>query len=269
MNGFLMNKQHDLKIYQDKKKIGFNIDNFVNTFNFNNIMIKEKIQLFITYIEFFHKMHSKYLSRFTTKMQLMLGQINYDIKFDGNMQNQKTTNNKVLKTIKKDFGEGLNKELLSDLRHTITDESTETTSDSNDVAVLVSKTAIYHFEERDESPVLSETDENENMFTPIEPIINKLTIGIPEYSVDKFTEIIMEAPTEIIMEAPTEIIMEVPTETIMEVPTEFIWENNTEVVDNIIETPTELIELVEPTELELSEQSVELHTHEELTLYQE
>ena len=82
LNGHLLNKEHDLKVYQTKNKIGFSIDNFVNTFNFNNNMLREKITLFITYIEFFHKMHTKYLSRFTTKIQLMVSQVNHDIKFE-------------------------------------------------------------------------------------------------------------------------------------------------------------------------------------------
>ena len=108
MNGYLMNKEHELVIYQGKKKIGFNIDNFVNTFNFNNTMMKEKIQLFITYIEFFHKMHTKYLSRFSTKIQLMLSQVNHDIHFDEDYaggesprekKNREKKSKQVMKTI--------------------------------------------------------------------------------------------------------------------------------------------------------------------------
>jgi hypothetical protein len=79
---FLMSKEHDLKNYQTKNKTGLNIDNFVSTFNFNNTVMKEKVTLFITYIEFFHKLHSKYLKRFTTKIQLLISQLNYDVKFE-------------------------------------------------------------------------------------------------------------------------------------------------------------------------------------------
>jgi hypothetical protein len=177
INGYLLNKEHDLKIYQDKKKSGFNIDNFVNTFNFNNIMIKEKVQLFITYIEFFHKMHSKYLSRFTTKMQLMLGQINFDIKFEGSAKNQEKENKNVLKTLKKDIGGSgeMNNELLSDVRHMITDASTDTAStDNNDTTTSILKTAIFHYDDnthRNSSPVLSETEEDMDEQTPVHEFI--------------------------------------------------------------------------------------------------
>jgi len=138
VHSFIMNKEHDLKIYQEKNQIGFNLDNFVNTFNFNNIMIKEKVQLFITYIEFFHKMHSKYLSRFTTKIQLMLSQVNYDIKFDGDRSYSlsKQTNKNVLKTIKKNIPTE-DRELIRDIRFTITDEdSSDTITDMNESSAL-------------------------------------------------------------------------------------------------------------------------------------
>lgn len=82
INVFLSNKNYELKNLQVKNNIGFNIDNFVHTFNYNNIMVKEKLNLFITYIEFFHRMHFKYLKRFSAKMQLMFSQINNDIKLD-------------------------------------------------------------------------------------------------------------------------------------------------------------------------------------------
>jgi len=118
LNTYIINKNHDLQIYETKNKIGLNIDSFVNTFNFNNTVMKEKTELFITYIEFFHKLHTKYLKRFTTKMQLMLSQINNDIKFD-TMNDVKTANKDILN----EFKEGnIDKNLLRELRVSISDE---------------------------------------------------------------------------------------------------------------------------------------------------
>ena len=76
------NKENELLVYQNKRKIGLNIDNFVTSFNFDIIMIREKVSLFLTYVEFFHKLHAKYLKRFSNKIQLMYAHINNDIKFD-------------------------------------------------------------------------------------------------------------------------------------------------------------------------------------------
>lgn len=83
-NNYIINKEHELKLHQGKQDIGLNIDNFVNTFNYNVTSIRDKTLLFITYVEFFHKLHTKYLRRFAIKVQAMYNQINNDINFDEN-----------------------------------------------------------------------------------------------------------------------------------------------------------------------------------------
>ncbi len=83
-NNYIINKEHELKLHQGKQEIGLNIDNFVNTFSYSVSSIRDKTLLFITYVEFFHKLHTKYLRRFATKVQAMYNQINNDINFDEN-----------------------------------------------------------------------------------------------------------------------------------------------------------------------------------------
>jgi len=75
-------KESELKKYQSKNKFGFNIDNFVNTIMFNNIMLREKIHLFINYLSFFHKLQIKYLSRYINKLELVISQLDSDINFE-------------------------------------------------------------------------------------------------------------------------------------------------------------------------------------------
>lgn len=75
-------KERELDKHNAKKRVGFNIDNFVNTVYFNNIMLREKIKLFINYLEFFHKLNIKYLTRYYHKLDMMLNQINSDIRFE-------------------------------------------------------------------------------------------------------------------------------------------------------------------------------------------
>lgn len=77
-------KENELKKYQSRNKFGFNIDNFVNTIMFNNTMLREKIQLFINYISFFHKLQIKYLSRYSKKLELVISQLDADIDFEEN-----------------------------------------------------------------------------------------------------------------------------------------------------------------------------------------
>jgi hypothetical protein len=80
------NKETELEVYQKKRRIGLNIDNFVTTFNYDITMMREKVGVFLTYIEFFHILHTKYLKRFSNKIQLMYAHINNDINFDESIE---------------------------------------------------------------------------------------------------------------------------------------------------------------------------------------
>jgi len=82
LHNYFTIKERELEKYKLKNKIGFNIDNFVNTVYFNNIMLREKITLFINYLEFFHRLNIKYLSRYYHKLDMMVNQINSDIRFE-------------------------------------------------------------------------------------------------------------------------------------------------------------------------------------------
>jgi hypothetical protein len=95
----LNNKENELTIHKTKQHIGLNIDNFVTTFNFNNNVMKERITMFITYIEFFHKLHTKYLKRFSNKIQLIYTDINNDIKFDESLEISSSSSSSKVKTI--------------------------------------------------------------------------------------------------------------------------------------------------------------------------
>ena len=61
--------------------------------------MREKILMFITYIEFFHKMHSKYLKRFSNKIQLMYTHINNDIHFDDSVEISKNKKKELIEFI--------------------------------------------------------------------------------------------------------------------------------------------------------------------------
>ena len=81
----LTHREHELKSYQSKQRIGLSIDNFVTSFNFKIVVMREEINSFLTYVEFFHTLHAKYLKRFSNKIQLMYMHVNTDIRFDDTM----------------------------------------------------------------------------------------------------------------------------------------------------------------------------------------
>lgn len=146
----LNNKENELSIHKIKQNIGLNIDNFITSFNFNINVIREKIVMFITYIEFFHKMHSKYLKRFSNKIQLMYTHINNDIKFDDSIEISK---NKKKELIDDFVTNNMDKDLLNDLKTSIGSET------NSEVSVMTPKT--YHEDKID----IFDTYKHENIRT--------------------------------------------------------------------------------------------------------
>lgn len=116
----LNNKENELTIHKTKQNIGLNIDNFISTFTFNISVMREKIIMFINYIEFFHKMHSKYLKRFSNKIQLMYTHINNDIKFDDSIE---ISRHKKKELIDDFLSNPIDKELLKELKTSIGSET--------------------------------------------------------------------------------------------------------------------------------------------------
>ena len=92
----LLMREQDLKIDDQKRKSGLNIDNLINSYHYNNVILKEQITLFIDYVKVFHKFHIKYIHRFKLKTKLFYGQINADIKLEKkgeiNIDNLEITN---------------------------------------------------------------------------------------------------------------------------------------------------------------------------------
>ena len=92
----LNTRENELNIYRGKQALGLNIDNFITTYNFELTVIKEKISMFLTYIEFFHKLHTKHLKRFSNKIQLMYTHISTDIRFDETIEINKDTKKEIV-----------------------------------------------------------------------------------------------------------------------------------------------------------------------------
>ena len=130
----LNNKENEFLLHKNKQSIGLNIDNFITTFNYSINVMKEKIIMFITYIEFFHKLHTKYLKRFSNKIQLMYSHINHDIHFDDTKKshNQKVSDNE--------------NNFITDIKYINTDNSTdsdyESTSSGNNFEINIKEDII-------------------------------------------------------------------------------------------------------------------------------
>lgn len=79
-------KDKELALHNKKLNTGLNIDNFISSFSYDINNTKEKISLFIKYMNFFHKNHIKMLGRFVSKLQDMYSHIDKDIDFDESIE---------------------------------------------------------------------------------------------------------------------------------------------------------------------------------------
>jgi hypothetical protein len=131
----LNNRENEFSIHKTKQNIGLNINNFITSFNFNINVMREKIMMFITYIEFFHNIHSKYLKRFSNKIQLMYSHISNDIKFDDSLE---ITNNKKKELIDEFLTNNIDKTLIKELKTSIGSESNSEVSDGSKSSIIIS-----------------------------------------------------------------------------------------------------------------------------------
>ena len=148
----LNTKETELSAHRAKQNIGLNINNFTTTFAFNNTVLREKILMFMSYIEFFHSLHTKYLKRFSNKIQLMHTHIDTDIKFDESTEINKDTKKELLEEL--NAGK-IDKALLHDLRKSIsvnpvhlTEENSESESSEED---LTAESPVEHFSHRSDT----------------------------------------------------------------------------------------------------------------------
>ena len=152
----LNTRENELNLHRGKQAIGLNIDNFITSYNFELTVIKEKISMFLTYIEFFHNLHTKHLKRFSNKIQLMYTHINTDIRFDENIE------------INKDKKTDLTIDLPSNNEINLTVEEIESNYVNN-----ISNNIIT---DEDSVKLINDIIENKNEITPISENSNHITM---------------------------------------------------------------------------------------------
>ena len=122
---YIINKETELVIHKKKLNTGLNIDNFISSFKFNINITREKIMMFVAYVDFYHKMHSKNLKRFNNKIQLMYTNINNDIKLDDSLEISKNKKKELIKELKHD--NKIDKSLLNEIKISIGSETNSET----------------------------------------------------------------------------------------------------------------------------------------------
>ena len=102
-HGYLINRDHSLENYQTKGSIGLNIDNFVTSYRHTNQNIRHQTEMYISYVEVFHRQHQQYLERFNSKINMMYRQINSDISFEPSASSETPLQKPIPKKMTKSF----------------------------------------------------------------------------------------------------------------------------------------------------------------------
>jgi len=75
--------EYNIRNYNTKNRAGFSVSNFLNTMEFENLLVKQQISLYLNYIAFFHISQQKQLKRLLTKLQEFDSDIEANLNVDG------------------------------------------------------------------------------------------------------------------------------------------------------------------------------------------
>jgi hypothetical protein len=75
--------EYNIRNYNAKNRAGFSVSNFLNTMEFENMLVKQQISLYLNYIAFFHISQQKQLKRLLTKLQEFDSDIEDNLSVDG------------------------------------------------------------------------------------------------------------------------------------------------------------------------------------------
>ena len=91
---YLQEKKTELDDKKRRTDMGINIHSIIHEQLYNNIILEERIHMFENYLDTFISHHSKYFSRLTIKLKLMLGIVNEDfhLKKKKSLDNKRPTN---------------------------------------------------------------------------------------------------------------------------------------------------------------------------------
>jgi hypothetical protein len=67
---------------KNNKRNGLNLDNYINTIEYDILNIKQNIKLYTNYLKVFHNYHLTYLSRLNIRINIIWGQVSSDIKLN-------------------------------------------------------------------------------------------------------------------------------------------------------------------------------------------
>jgi hypothetical protein len=79
MNALLLGKKKELQHCEQQSGLGFNIHNLINEQKYKLVLLEEKINMFMRYLDTFNIHHMNYFTRLMSKLKLMNDIVNEDI----------------------------------------------------------------------------------------------------------------------------------------------------------------------------------------------
>ena len=114
LSNYYLSKEIKFKDYQVTNDTGLNLNNFINTYKFDLIIIKENIDLYINYLEYFHANQIKNFKRFFIKISILQSQIIHDIKFES-----KNADKSMIENLMSDSIDGT---IISEIKNDLDDD---------------------------------------------------------------------------------------------------------------------------------------------------
>ena len=79
LENYLITRENVLVNDTKQSNLGLNIDNLVLSQQYSNLLLRERIKMYVQNLETFHGHHTKYFTRLYLKLKLMVGVVNEDI----------------------------------------------------------------------------------------------------------------------------------------------------------------------------------------------
>jgi len=176
----LNSKKEELGEKKKHSEMGINIDSIIHEQNYTIILLEERIHMFENYLNTFGNHHSKYFSRLTIKVKIMLGIVNEDfhLKQSKSLHLKRKTNN----------NNNNNTNLTLEISNTLQQATSFTeNSDSNSISsnnsseASTPKTSMNNEEENNVRNLIGITDSNKE----VESELNTILKHIPESENEK------------------------------------------------------------------------------------
>lgn len=164
LKNHLIGKKEELNEKKQHSKMGINIDNMIHEQQYNIIILEERINMFENYLNTFGSHHSKYFSRLTIKVKLMLGVVNEDF----HLKNSKSLH------LKKSIKPSNTLSKSNSIDNFQSSSETDTDTSSNNSIINSPAASMDHTEENNVRFLIGNTEEDNTIHSELNNILQHI-----------------------------------------------------------------------------------------------